>query len=149
MTRSEIKQIHRALELLRQLVPNDERSAADNLSPKSCPVTCFAKRYLISEPTSDVTSTELWRFFAEVAASGQVRLLAKAEFLRRLPAVMEGLFGSLKSHNIVRAGHRLRGFRGVGIRVDPVEGSSRGRGGLHPSQIGCAGDVSSFAGLRE
>jgi len=73
------------------------------------------------DPTTDVTSAELWRFFAEVAASGEVRPLPKAEFLRRLPAVMARLFGSLKSHNIVRAGHRVRGFRGVDIRLDGYE----------------------------
>jgi hypothetical protein len=118
MTRSEMKQIRGALELLHQLVPKDEQPGADNLAPGSCPVKCFAKRYLIREPTEDVTSAELWCFFAEVAASGQVLPLPKAEFLRRLPAVMEGLFAALKSHNIERVGHRVRGFRGVGIRLD-------------------------------
>jgi hypothetical protein len=118
MTRSEIKQLHRALELLHQLVRKDEQPVADNLAPGSCPVKCFAKCYLMREPAQDVTSAELWRFFVEVAASGQVLPLSKAEFLRRLPGVMEGLFGALKSHNIEREGHRVRGFRGVGIRLD-------------------------------
>jgi len=86
------------------------------------------------DPTTDVTSAELWRFFAEVAASGEVRPLPKAEFLRRLPAVMARLFGSLKSHNIVRAGHRVRGFRGVDIRLDGYELESESEG--EPKTIG-------------
>jgi hypothetical protein len=40
MTRSEIKQIHRPLEFLQQLVPNDERSAADNLAQDLFPRKC-------------------------------------------------------------------------------------------------------------
>jgi len=113
-----MNQIRRVLELLEPLLAKNEQPLCDNFASRSCPVKYFAKRYLMREPTEDVTSAELWRFFAEVAASGQVLLLPKAEFLRRLPAVMERLFGALKSHNVERVGHRLRGFRGVGIRLD-------------------------------
>jgi hypothetical protein len=135
MTRSETKQIRRALELLRQLLPNEEQPAADRAAG-SCPVTCFAKRHLRRDPTTDLTSAELWRFFSEVADSGEVRRLPKAEFQRRLPAVMERLFGSLKSHNIQRAGHRVRGFRGVEIRLDDYaleSESAPGRASTRPA----------------
>jgi hypothetical protein len=121
MTRAEIKRIRRALELLLQrLVLKVQPPAADNLASGTCPVRCFAKRYLKCEPTEDVTSSKLWSLFADVAASGQVRVLPRAEVFRRLQAVMEALFGSVKSHNIERRGHRVRGFRGVGIRLDGI-----------------------------
>jgi len=77
----------------------------------------FAQRYLQREPAEDVTSIELWQFYNEVAATGEIEPLPKAEFLRRLPAVMEAEFGARKCHNIQRAGHRVRGFHGVGIRL--------------------------------
>lgn len=44
--------------------------------------------------------------------------MRKAVFLHRLPGAMESAFGARKCHSIERAGRRLRGFRGVGIRLD-------------------------------
>jgi hypothetical protein len=81
-------------------------------------VAVFARRYLLREPASDLTSAELWKFFAEVSASGELEPLSKAAFLSRLPGIMELTFGTRKSHNVQRGGRRLRGFRGVGIRLD-------------------------------
>lgn len=117
VTRSEIELIRRALDLLHKLVPDDEIRAVD-LTPRRCPVLTFAKRYLIHDPVSDLTSQELWKFFAEVAATAELNAVTKSEFLRRLPGAMAAVFSVRKSHDIEREGQRVRGFRGVGLRVD-------------------------------
>jgi hypothetical protein len=117
MTLQEHDLIRRALELLHRLVPPEEEGAAHPVR-RDCPVALFARRYLLREPASDLTSGELWTFFSEVSASGELEPLSKAEFLSRLPGIMELSFGLRKSHNVQRAGRRLRGFRGVGIRLD-------------------------------
>ena len=117
MTSQERDLIRRALDLLHRLIPPEEPDAAHPV-PRDCPVALFARRYLLREPASDLTSKELWTFFAEVSSSGEVEPLSKAEFLSRLPGIMESILGLRKSHNIPRAGRRVRGFRGVGIRLD-------------------------------
>jgi hypothetical protein len=117
MTLQEHDLIRRALELLHRLVPPEEAVAAHPVR-RDCPVVLFVRRYLVREPGSDLTSKELSKFFAEVSASGELEPLSKAEFLSRLPGIMELTFGTRKSHNIQRAGRRVRGFRGVGIRLD-------------------------------
>jgi hypothetical protein len=118
MTRTEFNLIKRALELLHRLVPDDGEPHAVDLAPRRCPVAMFAKKFLIRDLANDVTSQELWQFFGEVFASGELEALSKSEFLRRLPGVMASTFDVRKSHNIQRSGHRLRGFRGVGVRLD-------------------------------
>lgn len=119
MTKSEMDLLRRALGLLRRLVPDgDEPHAVD--SPRRCPVAKFALRYLIRDPATAMTSAEHWTFYAEVAAAGELEPLSKSEFLRRLPGTMEATLGVNKSHHVARAGHRLRGFRGIGIRRDTI-----------------------------
>ncbi len=115
MTRSEIDLIRSAIKLLHRLAPDDELRACD-LTPRRCPVLTFAKRYIIRDPASDLTSQELWQFFGEVSAAGELEPLSRAEFLRRLPAVMEMVFGVRKSHGIQRSDGRVRGFRGITVR---------------------------------
>ncbi|MGO8928085.1 MAG: hypothetical protein ACLQU3_14530 [Limisphaerales bacterium] len=117
MTSQERDLVRRALNLLHRLMPPEEPYAGYPVRP-DCPVALFARRFLLREPASDLTSAELRTFFAEVSASGEVEPLSKAEFLSRLPAVMESVFGARKCHNIQRNGRRVRGFRGVGIRLD-------------------------------
>jgi hypothetical protein len=117
MKRSELNSIRSAIEILHRLVPDDEPRAT-NPAPRRCPVALFAKRYLAREPASDLTSAELWQFFGEVAATGEVEPLSKSEFLRRLPAVLQAVFDVRKSHAVEREGRHLRGFKGVGIRLD-------------------------------
>ena len=117
MTSQEHDLIRCALDLLHRLMPPEERDAVC-LVRRDCPVALFARRFLLREPANDLSSKELWKFFAEVAASGELQPLSKAEFLRRLPGVLELTFGLRKSHNVQRAGRRVRGFRGVGIRLD-------------------------------
>ena len=117
MTSQERDLILRALDLLHRLMPPEEPSAVFPVL-RNCPVVLFVRRYLVREPGSDLTSNELWTFFAEVWASGEVEPVSKSEFLSRLTGVMELAFAVRKSHNIQRAGRRVRGFRGVGIRLD-------------------------------
>ena len=109
--------MRRALELLRPLVP-DAPGRVGRPAPRRCPVLMFAQRYLAAEPGSDMTSDELWRFYAEVAAVGELEPVSKSEFLRRLPGVMEATFGARKCHSIRRAKGIVRGFKGATVRED-------------------------------
>ena len=115
MTSQDRDLIRRALDLLHKLVADDEPCESDP-APRCCPVALFAKRYLARDSASDLTSHELWQFFGEVAASGEVEPLSKTEFLRRLPGVMEAVFGVRESHNVLRTSGRVRGFRGITVR---------------------------------
>ncbi len=117
MTLQERDLICRAVELLQRLVPPEEPYSVDPVR-RDCPVALFARHYLLREPASDVTSRELWTFFSEVSSSGEVEPVSKSEFLSRLPGVMELAFAVRKSHNVMRDGRRVRGFKGVGIRMD-------------------------------
>jgi hypothetical protein len=116
MTNRERDLIRQALHLLQRLA-EDEPHAVDQVR-HDCPVALFARRFLLRDPVGDVTSEELWTFFGEVVASGELEPLSKTEFLSRLPGVMESSFGVRKSHNIRRGGQRVRGFRGVGLRME-------------------------------
>lgn len=115
MTKTEIDQIKRALDLLRRVVPDDGEPLAVD-SPRRCPVAMFTRRFLARDPASDVTSAELWTFFAEVAAAGELEPLSRSGFLRRLPGAMAATFDVCKSHDVERGDHHLRGFKGVGFR---------------------------------
>jgi len=115
MTRSELDLIRRALQLLHKIVPDDE---IYELHPvrRQCPVISFARRYLMRQPGADMTTAELWKFYAEVAAAGESEPLTKQEFLRALPGAMAAAFGVNKCHSIRRDGQTVRGFKSVTIR---------------------------------
>lgn len=136
MTKTQTELLRRALELLHRLVPDDYEPCAVDSAPRRCPVAEFARKFLVPDPESNLTSEELLCFFNETAASGEVQPLSKSRFLRRLPNVLETTFGVRKSHGIERDGRRVRGFRGIGIRMDnaipPVNlvRSSSSNGGL-------------------
>jgi hypothetical protein len=117
MTQQQIDLIRRALETLHRLLPDGEARPGVS-APRRCPVALFAKQHLMRDLTIDMTSQELWMFYSEVAAAGEVEPLSKSDFLRRLPGVMEAGFSARKAHNIERGGRRVRGFRGVTIRLD-------------------------------
>jgi hypothetical protein len=117
MTTQQIDLVRQAVELLQQLVPTEQPNGGDLASPR-CPVTQFVQRYLARDPDSDFTSAELWQFFHEVFSSGELEPRSKAEFLNRLPAAMKSVFDARKCHNLERGDHRVRGFRGIGIRLD-------------------------------
>jgi len=76
----------------------------------------FVRRFLKRDAATAMTSAELWTFFAEVAAAGELESLSKSEFLRRLPGAMAAAFDVCKSHDIARGAHRVRGFKGIGLR---------------------------------
>jgi hypothetical protein len=117
VTRSEIDLIHRALQALHKLVPDRETRGRDpTLRP--CPVFAFAKHYLVRQPGVDMSTAELWTFYQEVAATGEVEALSRQEFLRALPGAMAMLFGVSKSHTVKREGKTVRGFKSVTIRED-------------------------------
>ena len=117
MTESEIDLIRRAIEILSRLVPPDERHAGGP-APRRCPVTQFATHYLIRDPGQDMTTAELWRFYAEVAAAGESEPLTRQEFLRALPGAMAAAYGLRKCHTVRRDGQTLRGFKSVTIREE-------------------------------
>jgi len=117
MTSQEHDLVRRALELLYQLVPPEGPHASDS-APRRCPVLLFAKRYLMPEPGSDMTNEELWRFYKEVAASGELDALTQTAFQRALPGAMETAFGVKKCHAIERGRQTVRGFKGVGVREE-------------------------------
>jgi hypothetical protein len=117
MTSKDRELIRSAIALLQKLAPEGEPQAVDSI-PAHCPVAVFARRFLVLDPDSDVTSEELLCFFNEIAASGGLAPLSRSQFLRRLPEVLETTFDVRKAHNIQRDGHQLRGFRGVCFRLD-------------------------------
>jgi hypothetical protein len=110
MTSSEIAGVRRAIALLSSLV--DEPCAA--ASSGRCPVRAFISKYFVREPSSAVSTLELWQFYTEVVDAGEADRLTKQVFLRRLTSVMAAVFGVKKSHNITTPTGRARGFRGIG-----------------------------------
>jgi hypothetical protein len=115
MTTQESDLIQKVIEALNKLVPYNKPDAIDS-TPCRCPVAVFAKRYLLRDLGSAMTSVELWDFFREVAALGDVETLSKSEFLRRLPGAMGNVYGIKKCHNIRSKTGRVRGFRGISVR---------------------------------
>ena len=111
--------IRRVLKLLHTLVPDDKPRTCD-LAPPPCPVIRFSKRYLMRQPGADMTTAELWIFYAEVAAAGESVPLTMQEFLRALPGAMAAVFGLRKCHTVRRDAQVLRGFKSVTIREGAV-----------------------------
>lgn len=118
MTQNEIDTINQAIELLSQLAADEDESKGDNAVPSRCPVKRFAQEYLRPQADSDMSCAELWKFYCEIAEVGELPAMRKAVFLRRLPSVMDTSYAVRKCHDIQRAGRRLRGFRGIGIKLD-------------------------------
>jgi hypothetical protein len=109
--------IKRALELLHRLIPPDKGSSHNPATPQN-PVSRFCERYLKREPGQDLTCAELWQFYREVVAAGELEPVSKSEFFRALPVAMATMFGLKKCHGIERDGFRVRGFRSITIRED-------------------------------
>jgi hypothetical protein len=115
MTRTEITAINRAIALLHSLTGEPHESVP---LPRSCSVTRFVREYLAPDPAADVSCGELWTFYREISDAGELPPMRKTIFLRRLPVVMQEIYAARKSHGIQREGRRVRGFKGVGIRMD-------------------------------
>ena len=119
MTKYENDLIRQTLNILHRLVPCDEPQAGYS-EPRRDPVVVFCKHYLRRAPAADLSTAELYRFYCEIAATGELEPLAEAQFLRKLTGVMAAVFDARKSHAIMRDGHTVRGFRGVEIREQAV-----------------------------
>jgi hypothetical protein len=117
MNQSEIDVARRAIQLLSTLLP-DVQGRTGGPTPQHLPVNRFVQEYLANDSTADLACEEAWQFFQEIAQAGGLPSLRKAAFLRQLPIEMDAVFGVKKCHGIERAGSRVRGFRGVGIRLD-------------------------------
>src|SRR6266550_5009026 len=115
MTRTELQIVKRAIDVLRLLTDEPQAVSAP---PRNCPVSDFARRYLVLDPAGDVSCDELWTFYREISDAGELPAIRKVAFYRRLAAVMESAFGVKKCHSIQRDGRTVRGFKSVGIRED-------------------------------
>ena len=50
--------------------------------------------------------------------AGELEPMRKAIFLRQLSVLMAVDYCLKKSHNVQRSGRHVRGFKGVGVRMD-------------------------------
>ena len=78
------------------------------------------KRYLIRQPGADMTTAELWKFYAEISASGELDPMTRQQFQRVLPGAMAAVFGANKCHSIQRGTQSLRGFKSVTINEHAI-----------------------------
>jgi hypothetical protein len=115
MKSTEVQAVRRAIALLRSLIDEPQECAG---IPSCSPVRRFVRDYLVADASADLTCAEAWQFVQEVAQAGELQPMRKAAFLRQLPTMMEVAFHVRRCHNILRSGSRVRGFRGVGIRMD-------------------------------
>jgi len=117
MTDAQVELIRRAIELLQGLLPDGEQRPVRPAS-RPCPVLEFARRYLVHDAASDVTSRELWVFFSEIVDAGELEPLTQRAFQRALSESMQLVLQVKKSHSVQRGDQALRGFKGVGIREE-------------------------------
>ncbi len=115
MTSEESVLIHQALEVLNRLVTDGELRTS-RPAPRPDPVSAFAKNYLVFDARDDLSVSELWTFYREIVAAGELEPVTKQAFLRALPGAMAAAFGAKKCHSIKRDGKSLRGFRSVTIK---------------------------------
>ena len=113
MMNYEVSQIRRAIAMLEMLV--NEPQATESL--RQNPIAKFAREHLERDQTRDVSCTELWKFYNEIAAAGELPPLRGNDFFRRLPNVLAAVYRVRKSHNVIRDGRRVRGFRGITISL--------------------------------
>ncbi len=123
MTSEESVLIHQALEVLNRLV-RDGEPWTSRPTPRPQPVEIFARNYLSPDPADDLTTAELWQFYREIVAAGELEPLTKQAFLRALPDVMAMVFGARKCHSIKRDGKSVRGFKSVTIREENLSGTA-------------------------
>ena len=115
MTNTEIQAVRRAVTLLSSVIDEPQESLP---VPWQSPIRRFVRDYLAPDPKADLSCEEAWQFFQEIVQAGELQVMRKAIFLRRLPLVMQESYAVRKSLGIMREDHRVRGFRGVGIRMD-------------------------------
>lgn len=113
MTNTQIQAIRHTITLLCSLIDEPQECAP---VPFQSPIRQFVQEYLAPDPKGDVSCAELWEFFQEVVAAGELPGMRKTVFLRQLPTVMEAVFRVRKSHHVERSGHKVRGFKGITVR---------------------------------
>ena len=101
--------------MLCSLIDEPQQSAG---IPWRSPVGRFVQDYLVADASADLACEEAWRFFQEIVQADELPSTRKATFLRQLPSLMHNVFHVRKCHHIHRGGRRVRGFKGVGIRMD-------------------------------
>ena len=115
MKPSEEQIIRRAIALLSSLI--DEPQVCAGI-PWRSPVRMFVQEYLAPNPDADISCAELWSFFQEIVQSGELQPMRKSAFFRQLPTTMEAAYQVRRCHNVMRSGRRVRGFKGISIRMD-------------------------------
>jgi len=115
MTSTEVQAVRNAITLLCSLIGEPNRSAGIFCRG---PVWRFVQEYLVADASADLTCEEAWQFFLEIVKANELPPTRKAIFLRQLPSLIQSAFHVRKCHHILRSGHRQRGFKGVGIRLD-------------------------------
>ena len=133
MTNTQIQTVRRAISLLSALIDEPKPCAA---VPFQSPIRRFVQEFIAPDPKTDLSCAEAWQYFQEVAQAGELQSMRKSIFLRQLPTIMEAAYQVRRSHSIVRSGRRVRGFRGVGIKMDSA---------IHPVKL--ARSCSSGGGL--
>jgi len=123
MTKSKVQTVRRAIRLLCSLI--DQQQDCGPL-PRHNPVRRFVEEYLVADATAEITCQEVWAFFKEVVQAGELPPTRKAVFFRELPSCIEAAFHVRKCHHVQRDGHRVRGFKGVGIRMEESINPSTG-----------------------
>jgi hypothetical protein len=114
MTKIEIQAVQRAISALSSLMNRPQECSP---LPHS-PARRFVEYYLEADANSDMSCEEIWRFFQEVVAAGELPPIRKAVFLRQLPILMREVFQLRKCHRIQRESHHVRGFKGISVRMD-------------------------------
>jgi hypothetical protein len=115
MTENQFIQLKHAVAIINSVIADNP--PADHAG--DCPVITFARRHLGHTLLDvDLTCGELWEIYSGILKTGKLPPLQKAEFLHRLPIALAYVFNIKKSHNIMREGRRVRGFRGVIFKVD-------------------------------
>lgn len=132
MKNAEIQAIRRAITMLCSLIDEPQETLP---VPWQSPIRRFVREYLAPDPKADISCAEAWQFFQEIVEAGELPPMRKAAFLRQLPTVMEAVFRVRKCHHIERPGHRVRGFKGVGIRMDAGLPTALHTSPEHPSTI--------------
>jgi hypothetical protein len=101
MTKTEVQAVRRAISILGSQIDVPVECAP---VPRQSPVRRFVEDYLVADPNADLSCDEIWKFFQEVVAAGELSPMRKAVFLRQLPILMQEAVQARKSHHIWREG---------------------------------------------
>ena len=118
MNENQIAQLNHALAIIRAAIIEQPLTGRTG----NCPVILHVYQRLKPTPRDfDLSCEELWDSYCQHVESGDQPYLQKAEFLRRLPFAINHVFNIKKSHNIIRNGRRVRGFKGLIHHGDGID----------------------------